>query len=340
MDALARPWLLARLLSGLVTVALCLAALFVAWRVLRHWRVGATSEGQLALERRAELVATQVQAGLFLSLTSLVLTVLAADRSADAIRGAMCAWGVFDSTAVGLWPLATSAAAALACALWLVLHRLDLRLEEPRLTRTKFLALNVVAPLVVLDLGVFAAFASQLDFDVVASCCSVGLDGFAGRGAQGAGAGPGATFFALSLGLCAVAIAVLCWSARRPSRASGLLAALASVAATTTTLPAVLLYVAPHAYELPHHRCPFCLLHAGANGIGWPLFGGLFLATTLGLGLGLVELLRPRANDPGAVDESARALGRWGALGWAVVVVCVALPVATYWARTGASVFG
>ena len=61
---LLRPWILARLLSGAAVLALVIYGAVVAWRVLKHWRVGKSSEGQLALERRAELVATIVQVAL------------------------------------------------------------------------------------------------------------------------------------------------------------------------------------------------------------------------------------------------------------------------------------
>lgn len=330
MDALSRPWFLARFLTGAVAAVLCLVAVWVAVRVLRRWRVGATSEGQLALERRAELVATLVQAGLMLALSSLALTVLVADRSADAIRGAMCAWGVFESTAVGFWPVATSALAALACALWLVLHRLDLRLETPALTRAKFVALFAVAPLVWLDLGVFTAFAAQLDFDVVASCCSVSLDGGAlGRwGAEGA-SGSGALFY-LALTLALAAGAALSWTRRRPGHAAALASALLSLAAALAMVPAVLLYVAPHVYETPHHLCPFCLLHADVGGIGWPLFGALFAGTALGAGAGLVDLVGRRVDAPDAVADLLRSLGRWGALSWLAVGALAVAPIVRF----------
>ncbi|MCB9600146.1 MAG: hypothetical protein H6721_01840 [Sandaracinus sp.] len=339
MDAFSRPWLLARLATGALAAVLCVLALGVAVRVLRHWRLGATSEGQLALERRAELVATLVQVALLVSLGGLALTVLAADRSAQSIRGAMCAWGVFESTGVGFLPVATSALAAFGCALWLVVHRLDLRLERPVLTRAKFAALHVVTPLVVLDLVTFGVFAAQLDFDVVASCCSVSLDGGAPV-RTGAGMGPGATLFVAALALSAGAAALLFANARRPSRGLSFASAVASVPAAGLALGATLLYVAPHAYELPHHRCPFCLLHAHVGGIGWPLFGGLFAATVLGVGTGLVAALRNRAGEPTQVDASLGTLGRLGAFGWLVVLVTLAFPVASYWLRTGASVFG
>ncbi|MEM9071539.1 MAG: hypothetical protein AAGE52_23735 [Myxococcota bacterium] len=337
MDALSRPWLLARLLSGLVAALLCVAAVYVAVQVLRRWRVGSTNEGQLALERRAELVATLVQAGLLLALMSLVLTVLAADRSADSIRGAMCAWGVFDSTAVGFWPVVTASLAALACSLWLILHRLDLQLFAPDLTRTKFLALFAVVPFVWLDLGVFTRFAAELDFDVVASCCSVGLDGGA-LGRWGAsGSSHGQTFFIAALTLGLLASATLLWTQRKPQRSAAIAGAFLSLAAGAAMLPAVLLYVAPHAYETPHHLCPFCLLHADVGGIGWPLFGALFAATTLGVSAGVIELAR-RTAGPDAIQTLQRSLGRWGAASWFAVVVLALVPVLRFaWITGGAS---
>ncbi|MBJ73930.1 MAG: hypothetical protein CMN31_21825 [Sandaracinus sp.] len=339
MDAFSRPWILARLATGLVAVVLCAVAVSVAFRVLRHWRIGATSEGQLALERRAELAATLVQLGLILALTGLTLTVLAADRSAQSIRGAMCAWGVFDSTGVGFWPLATGAAASLACALWLVLHRLDLRLATPVLTRRKFLALFAVAPLVWLDFGVSAAFLAQLDFEVVASCCSVSLDGGA-AGRWGAEGGHGAAVFGLALVLALTAAAAL-WATRRSARrgrvprASAYAAAGLSVAAAGAMAPAVLLYVAPHAYELPHHLCPFCLLHADVGGVGWPLFTALFAATALGAGAGVVAALRKAAGDDAAVAALAARLGRWGAWAWTAAALIAMAPVVRYWIVSG-----
>ena len=330
MDALARPLFMARFLSGATAAVLCVVAIWVALRVLKRWRIGSSHEGQLALERRAELVATLVQAGLMLALMGLVLTVLAADRSADSIRGAMCAYGVFDSTGLAFWPLLTSVIASLGCALWLVFHRLDLKLERPVLTRTKFTALFALAPIVWLDLAVFLGFAGQLDFDVIASCCSVGLDGgVLGRwGADSSRAG--STIFIAAVALSLAAAAALLWTRRRPGIASSATAALLSIGAAATMVPAILLYVAPHAYETPHHLCPFCLLHADVAGIGWPLFGTVFAGTALGTATALVEAFRTRSGEPDAVSSLQGRLGRWGALAWAFAAVCALAPVVRF----------
>ena len=337
---LLRPWILARLLTGGAAAILLVVATLTAWRVLRHWRVGATTEGQIALERRAELVATVVQAALAMTIGGLVLTVLGADRTAPAIRGAMCAYGVFASTDGGFLALATSALASFACAMWLVVHRLDLRMPTPTLTRGKFLALFSVAPLVWLDLWVASRFALRLDLEVVASCCSSGLDS-ARQTIQGAGADGAYTPFLFAVGATAAAAGTAFWARRRPHHASAWTAAVASLVAAAASVPAILGYVAPHVYESPAHQCPFCLLHADVGAIGWPLFGALFAGTVVGAALGLVSALERRAGDASQSQALRRRLGGAGAIAWAIVLVLTVTPVLRFTLTTGgASLFG
>ena len=336
---LLRPWILARLLSGTAALALTIIGVLVAWRVLRYWRVGATSEGQLALERRAELVAALVQVALGISLANVALTVLSADRLTHSIRGAMCAWGVFDASPWGFTALATSGAAAAACAFWVVLHRLDLQLAKPTLTKRKFVALFLVVPLIALDLGVTTRWVLDLDMQVVASCCSVGLDDALGASESGTG-GPRAWAAWIALAVASVAALLSFASWRRPSRAVAMVTALCSAAAGVLALPAILGYVAPHAYESPHHLCPFCLLHADVWGLGWPLFGFLFAAAVTGTAIGMVELQRSASGEPDQISQLERQLGAWAGTCWTLTILLAALPVVRYAVVTGgASLF-
>lgn len=336
---LLRPWLLARFLSGAAVAALCMVAVVVAVRVVRRWRDRESSEDQLALERQAELLATLVQASLAMAVFGLALTVLSADRMAESIRGAMCGYGVLDSTDYGFASLGTSALAAAACALWLVLHRLDLALTRPLLTRRKFAVLLFVAPLVWLDFYATTAHALTLDLGVAATCCSSSID-LSGRAVTGA-AGDGARelVFYGALGAMAAACVAALWARRRPGAVAGWSAALLSLVAFVAALPAVVWYVAPHAYETPHHLCPFCLLHGDTYGIGYPLFAALFGAVVLGAAMGVLELHRTVAPD--AVDALETRIGRLCAVAWGLAFLLAAGPVIRYALLTGgASLFG
>ncbi|MEZ4339794.1 MAG: hypothetical protein R3B82_24500 [Sandaracinaceae bacterium] len=335
---LLRPWIVARLLSGTAAVILCTVGVVVAIRVLRYWRVGATSEGQLALERRAELVAAVVQVALAVSIANVASTVLSADRLTHSIRGAMCAWGVFDASPWGFAALGTSIAAAAGCAFWVVLHRLDLRHARPTLTRRKFYALFLILPLLAADLVATTEWVLDLDMQVVASCCSIGLDdALATTG--GAESGPRALSAWLALGAAGLAALLAFATWRRPGRLVALVAGFVSAIASVLALPAILGYVAPHAYESPHHLCPFCLLHADVGGIGWPLFGALFAAGVFGVAIGLVETQR-RAGEAEHVDGFERRLGGWASALWTVTILIAAAPVVR-WAviSGGASLF-
>ncbi len=335
LDNLLNPWLLARVANGLTGVGLCCLGLVVAAKVVVRWRPGASSEAQLSLERQAELAAAVVQAALVLSLLGLVLTVLAAERLTGAIRGAMCAYGVLASTDTGFASLLVSALAAAACVLWTVLHRFDLRLGRPALTRRKFVALFLVVPLVFLDLGATLAFVSELDFSVIASCCSVWLDGEVSGPVGGVGVSSRNVAALLALAAAAAAVAGALAARRRPGAVTAYAAALLSVLAAVAAVPAILWYVAPHAYATPHHLCPFCLLKAHVAGIGWPLFAALFAAVTLGMALGVVELNRSASGEPEQAAALERTLGLWTAVAWLATVSVALLPVARYLAASG-----
>ena len=82
------------------------------------------------------------------------------------------------------------------------------------------------------------------------------------------------------------------------------------------------------------HRCPFCLLHAEAWGIGWPLLAALLASAIASLSIAVVELEREAAGE--AVSGEERRLARVAAIALAVVLVLVAGPVVRYRVLTGA----
>ncbi len=351
-----QPALLARTLGGLCAVGVTLAALAVGLRVLRvpaSPRASDTlSESRIRLERQADLAATLVQAALVFQLFNVALTVAAADRLSDSLTGAMCAFGVFTNGTGGFEMLGLTTLSALLCALWLAMHRYDLRLPEASLTRTKFAALLVLAPFLVADLALTLRFALSLDLSVVASCCASQLDPEVAA-SLGASVGRPRIYFALALFGNALVL-LLAWRVhrRQPSPPSppsqrlaepGAVYALAGLSALTTALcvPAIMGYVAPHAYASPVHTCPFCLLHAETWGIGWPLFGALFAGLALGLAPALVQALTRVSGERVAAQALQADAARFALYAWSTVLLLSLLPVVLYFARTGGvSVFG
>src|SRR5262249_50106463 len=109
---LLEPWLLLRLAAGLVATLLFVRAARTPLRVLRHFDVARSTEGQLALERQADLSATLVRVAAVIQVGVLVLSMLAGDRLSHAIRGAMCGYGVFNASPWGFRSLGATCATA------------------------------------------------------------------------------------------------------------------------------------------------------------------------------------------------------------------------------------
>jgi hypothetical protein len=339
---LIEPWILLRLATGLVAVLLFARAASTSLRILRHFDVARSTEGQLALERRAELSATLVRVATIVQVALLALSMLAGDRLSGAIRGAMCGYGVFNATPWGFRSLGATVATAIGAGVVSELYSFDARVRSFDLARPLAIATLILAPMAAIDFGLAAAFALNLDLSVVASCCSVRLDavaaGVAGPSGLGASARVGACGGAALAIVLAVALAML--AARRPTPRAIVAAGLASLVALPFALAATVLEVAPHAFELPQHVCPFCLLRPTVLGLGYPLFGAILLAVTWGVGAALGAALSKSDAARSALAAFARDRFRREAVAWVAVVVLGVLPIARYAVSTGgASLF-
>jgi hypothetical protein len=323
------PWIVLRILAGFTTVGLFLRGSVTSWQVLRHFDAGFATESQLALERQTELASTFLRVGSIVQVGALALTVLAADRLSRSVRGAMCAYGVLQANRWGFVALGVSVGVALAAGVTSQLCALDRRLPGMELARPLAIASLVMTPLAVVDLITTSAFFFRLDLGVVASCCSAQLD-VGVLGAKGFASGP-REFASIGAPIAVALSALVGWAAsRRPRLATVTLAAAVSLATLPLALGATVLEVAPHAFELPQHACPFCLLRADVFGLGYPLFGAIFLATVWSFGAVLGGLVTRGGAMAEAVASFVRGRLRCEVFAWLVALVIGAAPVVRY----------
>ncbi len=337
---LLEPWVLLRLVAGLVAVLLFARAAMTARKVLRHFDVRRATEGQLALERQLELAATFVRVGAIVQVLALVLAVLGADRMSRAVRGAMCAYGVFGANPWGFRSLAMTCVVALAAGIVAQVYAFDSRVRTLDLARPLASLTLAMAPLAAIDLALAGEFLLRLDLTAVSSCCSVQLDPVAASG-EAMTTGPRVLATVLSLVLAALAIGAALFARKSPTAGRVAVAGLASLLALPAALAASILEVAPHAFEVPQHVCPFCLLRPDVLAVGYPLYGALFVAVTSALGAGVSALLARGGAAREALAGFARVWLLRGAVAWGVALALGAAPVARYAIVSGgASLFG
>lgn len=326
---LLEPWVLLRVLAGLVAALLFARAAQTASRVLRHWDVAGATEGQLALEKQLDLARTYVRVAAVAQVGALLLTILGADRLSRGVRGAMCAWGVFSASPWGFRALLVTILVALGAGIVSQLFAFDARVRTFALARHLAWGALVMAPLSAIDLAVQSEFLLGLDLTVVSSCCSVQVDGL-GASDDSFAAGPRVVVSWAAAASVLVAVSLALWARRAPSRSRALSAGLASIVALPLAIGAAMLEVAPHAFETPHHACPFCLFKPEVLAIGYPLFGALFLGAARGGGVLLCALLaRTEEAREAFVPFSRRALGH-SAVAWLVAAAVAVAPIVRY----------
>jgi hypothetical protein len=315
--------------AGLTTTYLFTRGAVASCRVLRRFDVARASEGQLALERQTELASTFVRVGSVVQVGALPLTVLAADRLSRSVRGAMCAYGVFQAGRWGFAALAVTVTAAFAAGVTSQLCALDRRVRGTEVVRLLAVASLVMAPLAIVDLAATGMFFLRLDLGVVASCCSAQMD-IGALGERGFASGP-REFVSIAALLAVMLSAAIGWIASRKLRPTVVaLAAVASLAALPLAAGVTVLEVAPYVFELPQHACPFCLLRADALGIGYPLFGAIFLAGVWSVGAALGVAVPRGGPMVAAVATFVRGRLQREVFAWLVALALGVAPVVRY----------
>jgi hypothetical protein len=298
------------LVSGIVSLMLLLAAVF-AIQLLRHWDISSGSEMQLRLERRTYLISTLLGWAFASELASLLLFVYNAESMSGQFVGAMCATGVLNVNEWG-WPtLFLKIIIFFSGATWLVLNHLDNQGYDYPLIRFKYRLLLLIAPLVLAEFVVQLNYFLQMDPDVITSCCgSLFSADSQGVAAEVSGLEPSTALWLLiiSAGLL-FAVGIPFALRGRGGPVYALFSALAFISA----LVAIISFIALYVYEHPHHHCPFCILKAGHDYVGYLLYIPLFSATALALGSGITAPWRSIASLQVAAEQLTPRLA-WSSL--------------------------
>jgi hypothetical protein len=317
------PAIVALQLIALSVAGTVLLASGFAWRILRHWNIESGSELQLRLERRTYLISTLLGFALGAELLSLLLFVHTAESLSGQFVGAMCATGVLNVNAFGFPTLLLKIAVFFLASSWLLLNRADNRGYDYPLVRVKYGLLLAIAPLTLLELATQTRYFLGLEPEVITSCCG-SLFGADGRGVAAELAGlPPWPMLASFYGMGGLILASGVWLLRvltsdpspggRGEPAATLFAG-SSLLGFGVAIAAIISLLSLYVYENPNHHCPFCLLKAGYNYVGYALYMPLFAATAAGSGAGMMALFRRVPSLQAIVPGEVRRL-TWLALG-------------------------
>jgi hypothetical protein len=282
-DILLANEVLVYLLGESIVYLLMGIAAYNAVIVLMRWDFASFTPQQFVLEKRAYLVMTVISFAFAIKFLLLPYFAYGVDRLSALIPGAMCAAGVIGANAYGYALLGTKVAIAFLMGTWLIINRLDLRATDYPYLRGNALFFLVIFAGISIELFLDAAYFSNLTTVKPVSCCSVSF------GQQG-GSNP------LPLGLDTAKLLILFYLFYLLGVVTALgrypgVGFIANLFFLVVGYYAIVYFFGTYVYELPTHKCPFCMLQHEYYYMGYILWGTLFVGTFFGMNSLVVERL-------------------------------------------------
>lgn len=252
-------------------------AFFNALWMALLWKEGSSSALQYRLEKRAYLVHLIIAYLFALKIPLFFFFIYTADTLSSVITGAMCAAGVVNAVDFGFYLLVFKLFNLYGFGVWLLFYAKNK--EHPLMPYTKItlgLYLLLFIPFVI-EIALEARFFSSLNVSKIVSCC--------GTLFSSASESYASLLFIpdplVWVGLFYAFALLMLFSFRIRSL---VLIFFSNLMYLIFAIISLIVFFSTYVYELPTHRCPFCLLQSDYYGIGYFLYSALFLGTFLAIG--------------------------------------------------------
>ncbi len=246
-------------------------AFFHAITILKNWVKGETTNKQYQLEKKSYLVTTTISVTFFIKILLLPFFIYTINELAVIIPGAMCAAGVVWANSYGTPLLFIKISLIILTALWLSLNHQDNVSTGYPYFKIKLWFFIILYILMIAELVIEFIFLSKQSTATPVMCCS-SIFGDNGNNIN-----------QIPLNLTKLDLVIVFYisyisvmiSAYFRSKIALSISAIISV---YFSYYAIIYFFGIYIYELPTHKCPFCLLQSEYNYIGYFIFGSLFIA--------------------------------------------------------------
>lgn len=274
-EALLSNQVIVFLLSEATLFTLLFVAFVVSLKVLVKWDFESFTPFQFALERQAYLVSTIILFVFLMKFILVVYFIFSIDALSLLLPGAMCGAGVIKANIYGSYLLILKLLILFLLTLWLYIHFYDMHTKNHKWFKHKSWLFSFIFVFIALELGLDFSYFSNIDTHLPVSCCSA-LFG------QLEGANP--LPFGLSISLLLVLFYLVYFLVVLTLKSGyTVLYIVTNILFVYIAYYAVVYFFGTYIYQLPTHKCPFCMLQAEYAYVGYLLWASLFMGTYMGL---------------------------------------------------------
>ena len=238
--------------------------------LLKNYKKGATSKEQYKLEKNSYLIITIISVSIVFKILLLPFYIHTLDALSDIVPGAMCAAGVVKANDFGNYALIVKIVVPFVSMLWLTLNSRDEKIKEQPYFKTKLYFFVAIYLVVVVELALeFLFFSSISTLSPVLCCSSIYTQSTTNP----------LPFHLNDISLLflfyALYISLLALSYLKKRLALFFV----SIFYIYISYYAIVYFFGMYIYQLPTHKCPFCMFESDYNYIGYLIYSSLFLAS-------------------------------------------------------------
>lgn len=256
------------LLGEAILYIFMLIAFAVSIHILLRWDFDSFSDEQYRLERRSYLVITILLFVFSVKFMLLPYFVFTIDALNTLVPGAMCAAGVISANSYGLELLFVKLFVIFTLTLWLMINYYDLEAKNYPYFKLKYGLYIAIFVLVSIELWLDFAYFTHIDIHQPVSCCSALFGQL--EGANPLPFGLDIKMLLILFYTIFVTLMILLFSRQ------DIVALIFTALFLYLSYYAIVYFFGTYIYELPTHKCPFCMFQKEYHYIGYIVWGSLF----------------------------------------------------------------
>ncbi|RXK00946.1 hypothetical protein CRU98_00410 [Arcobacter sp. CECT 8986] len=254
--------------SETIIILLEFFALFFAIDIIKNWDFSSTKPKQYKLEKKSYLVMLIISFTLVVKIALIPYFAYVIDNLSNIVPGAMCAAGVINANDYGIKLLALKIFIVFFNSIWIIINSEDLKQKDYPYIKTKLYFFIFIFFITLVEYILDILYFTNISLDELVLCCTVIF------GAQGSST--------LPFGLDTNKLIILFYlfyllTLMANISKQSFLSFIVNILFLYISYLSVVEFFGTYIYQLPTHKCPFCMLQKEYYYIGYILWTSLFL---------------------------------------------------------------
>ena len=254
-------------------------------KVLKSWDFNASTTFQYSLEKRNYLINTIIYFTVVVKLILFVFFVKTLDELSPLVPGAMCATGVIGANIYGNILLLFKIFILFLLGIWIIINKLDLKSKVFPYIKEKYYLFSFIFVLICLEFCLEILYFMNIPLNVPVFCCSTvfTLDNL--------------PFELNSSGLLIIYYSLFIIIVISSLYKNNVISFFVNILFLFTAYYSVTYFFGTYIYELPNHKCPFCMLQKEYFYVGYFIWFFLFLGVFFGISPYIIESITLKRYD-------------------------------------------